>query len=178
MTVNKTTITALPYETSALAPVMSAETLEYHYEHLAKAYAEKLTNNIGDINFNEAGVILHNVFFEQLQAPVADNTPVDESLATITQMWTTFETFKSEIERIALTMQGSGWIMMDRDGGIVNFPNHAYSTAVERPENIILLLDLWEHAWALDYKWNKLAYVQNFWQIINWQTINERLRTP
>jgi len=171
----KTTIVPLAYAADALAPVMSAATVDYHYEHLAKAYADRLVSGVGEYNFNEAGVVLHNLFFEQLQAPQADNLPFDASLTAITQAWQTFEVFQAEIERIASTKEGSGWIAVDKECGIVNFPNHAYVTGFQQPEQIILLLDLWEHAWALDYKWDKLAYVKNFWQLVNWNVVNQRL---
>jgi len=171
----KTIIVPLTYAADALAPVMSAATVDYHYEHLAKAYADRLAAGVGEYNFNEAGVVLHNLFFEQLQAPQADNKPFDASLTAITQEWQTFEAFQSEIERITSTKEGSGWIAVDKECGIFNFPNHAYVSGFQRPEQIVLLLDLWEHAWALDYKWDKAAYVKNFWQCINWNVVNQRL---
>jgi Fe-Mn family superoxide dismutase len=168
----KTTIVPLTYAADALAPVMSAATVDYHYEHLAKAYAERLAAGVGEYSFNEAGVVLHNLFFEQLQAPQADNKPFDASLAAITQSWQTFDIFQAEIERIASTVQGSGWIAVDKECGIVNFSNHAYVTGFEQPEQIMLLIDLWEHAWALDYQADKKRYLSNIWKIIDWRYIN------
>ena len=67
--------TPLPYAHKDLAPVMSADTIEYHYEHLAKGYAKKYNAGEGDADFNRAGSFLHNKFFPQLQAPKGANRP-------------------------------------------------------------------------------------------------------
>ena len=67
--------TLLPYTHTALEPVMSAETIEYHYEHLAKGYAKRYNAGEGDPDFNRAGSYLHNKFFPQLQPPKGANRP-------------------------------------------------------------------------------------------------------
>ena len=67
--------TPLPYSPKDLEPVMSAATIEYHYEHLAKAYAKKYNAGEGDPKFNRAGSFLHNKFFPQLKAPKGANRP-------------------------------------------------------------------------------------------------------
>jgi Fe-Mn family superoxide dismutase len=134
-----------------------------------------LASGIGDSYFNQNGVILHNIFFQQLQTPQADNKPFDESLQLITRVYNTFEMFQFMFKSAANTVQGSGWVGLGKLGNIFIFPNHMPSIPVSE---IVLLLDLWEHAWALDYKWDKTTYIENFWQCINWTVVNQRLATP
>ena len=67
--------TPLPFGAKDLAPVMSAETIDYHYEHLAKGYAKRYNAGEGNANFNRAGSFLHNKFFPQLRAPKGANRP-------------------------------------------------------------------------------------------------------
>ena len=68
-----------------------------------------------------------------------------------------------------MTIQGSGWVYLARNGKIKTITNHAIR------QDIILLIDWWEHAWALDYQANKRKYLKNIWRIINWSVINDRL---
>ena len=75
--------TPLPYGHKDLAPVMSAETIDYHYEHLAKGYAKRYNAGEGNANFNRAGSFLHNKFFPQLRAPKGANKPRGAILALI-----------------------------------------------------------------------------------------------
>jgi Fe-Mn family superoxide dismutase len=69
---------------------------------------------------------------------------------------------------MAAEFQGSGWIYLARSGELKLIHNHA------QREDILLLIDLWEHAWALDYRADKMKYLENFWRIINWTVINTR----
>ena len=124
--------TPLPYSPKDLEPVMSAATIEYHYEHLAKAYAKKYNAGEGDPKFNRAGSFLHNKFFPQLKAPKGANR-------------------------------------LSTSGTIKTIPNHQVRT------DICVLVDWWEHAWALDYEWDKEKYLDNIWKIINWNVCSERL---
>ena len=161
--------TPLPYTHKALAPVMSAETIEYHYEHLAKGYAKRYNAGEGNANFNRAGSFLHNKFFPQLQAPKGANRPKGAVLELIESNFKTYEDFKDEFKKVAMAIQGSGWSYLSTSGTIKTIPNHQVRT------DIALLLDMWEHAWSLQYKWDKEAYIDSFWKIVNWDVVNERL---
>ena len=70
-----------------------------------------------------------------------------------------------------MSIQGSGWVYMDLNGGIKTIENH------EIRKDIAMLIDWWEHAWALDYQSDKKKYLENTWKIINWEVVNERLAT-
>jgi Fe-Mn family superoxide dismutase len=159
----------LPYGAKDLAPVMSAETIDYHYEHLAKGYAKRYNAGEGNANFNRAGSFLHNQFFPQLRAPKAANRPRGAVLALIEEKFKTFEDFKEAFKEAAMKIQGSGWVYLSTAGAIKTIPNHAVRT------DICLLVDWWEHAWALDYRSDKERYLDNIWRIINWDVCNQRL---
>ena len=161
--------TPLPYGVKDLEPVMSADTINYHYEHLAKGYAKRYNAGEGNANFNRAGSFLHNKFFPQLRAPKGANKPRGAILALIEEHFKTYEDFKAAFKDAAMKIQGSGWIYLSTAGDIKTIPNHQVRT------DIALLLDMWEHSFALDHKWNKEAYIDGFWKIINWDVCNARL---
>jgi len=161
--------TPLPYTHKALEPVMSAETIEYHYEHLAKGYAKRYNAGEGDPDFNRAGSFLHNKFFPQLHEPRGANRPRGAVLALIEEKFKTYEDFKAEMKKSFMSIQGSGWIYLSTSGEIKVIHNHAVRT------DIALLIDAWEHAWSLQYQWDKEKYFDNIWKIIDWNVVNERL---
>ena len=161
--------TPLPYEEKALEPVMSRDTINYHYEHLAKGYAKRYNADEGNANFNRAGSFLHNKFFPQLRAPKGANRPKGAVLALIEEHFKTYEDFREEFKKAAMAIQGSGWVYLSTAGTIKTIPNHQVRT------DICVLVDWWEHAFALDYKWDKERYLDNIWKIIDWDVCNERL---
>jgi Fe-Mn family superoxide dismutase len=161
--------TPLPYGVKDLDPVMSAETLYYHYEHLAKGYARRYNSGEGNADFNRAGSFLHNRFFPQFRVPKAGNAPRGAVLELIESHYKTFDDFKAAVKERFMNIQGSGWVYLSTSGDIKIIPNHQVRN------DIALLIDAWEHAWALDYQSDKERYIDNIWRIIDWSVINERL---
>ena len=161
--------TPLPYGPKDLEPVMSKASIDYHYEHLAKGYARRYNAGEGNADFNRAGSFLHNKFFPQLRAPKGANRPRGAVLALIEEKFKTWEDFKIAFKEAAMKIQGSGWIYLSTGGEIKTIANHSVRT------DICVLVDWWEHVWALDYQSDKEKYVDNIWKIINWDVCNERL---
>ena len=161
--------TPLPYSIKALEPVMSAETIEYHFEHLAKGYAKRYNAGEGDPTFNRAGSFLHNKFFPQLQPPKGANRPKGAVLELIESNFKTYEDFKIAFKEAAMKIQGSGWVYLSTSGTIKTIRNHAVRT------DICVLVDWWEHSWSLQYQWDKEKYLDNIWKIINWDVCSERI---
>lgn len=159
----------LPYSMTGLSPVMSKSTLENHYGKLARGYVDRYNKGEGDAAFNEAGAYLHNIFFPQLRAPRNANAPYGASLALIDRHFGSFTDFKKAFEEEAMKLQGSNWIYLSRDGKIKTIKNHVKRT------DIALLVDWWEHAWAIDYGADKKKYLKNIWRIINWEYVNRRI---
>jgi len=161
--------TPLPYGPGDLHPIMSKETIDYHYEHLAKGYAKRYNADEGNKDFNRAGSFLHNKFFPQLHAPKGANKPRGAVLELIESKFKTYDDFKLAFKEAAMKIQGSGWVYLSTGGDIKTIANHAVRT------DICVLVDWWEHAWALDYQSDKEKYLDNIWKIINWEVCNERL---
>lgn len=159
----------LPYDREELAPIKSKETVDYHYGTLYKGYVDRYNKGEGDDDFNEAGAFLHNIYFGQLQKPEGSNRPYDSSLMFIEKHFDTFDRFKEEFEKIAMKIQGSGWAYLARDGKIKTIVNH------EIKNDIVLLIDWWEHSFQFDYGSDKKRYLTNIWKIINWRIINTTL---
>jgi Fe-Mn family superoxide dismutase len=152
-----------------LAPVLSKESIDYHYGHLAKGYAKRYNAGEGNADFNRAGSFLHNKFFPQLRPPRGANLPKGAVLALIEEKFKDFEGFKQAFKEAFMKIQGSGWVYLSTGGEIKTIPNHQVRT------DICVLVDAWEHVWALDYQWDKERYLNNIWKIIDWDVCNERL---
>ena len=161
--------TPLPYGEKDLAPVLSKESLEYHYGHLARGYAKRYNAGEGNADFNRAGSFLHNKFFPQLRPPKGANRPRGAVLALIEEKFKTYEDFKEQFKDVAMKIQGSGWVYLSTGGDIKTIANHAVRT------DICVLVDWWEHVWATDYQWDKERYLDNIWKIIDWDVCNQRL---
>lgn len=159
----------LPYGLDDLSPVMSSQTLDYHYEHLAKSYTQRYNEGQGDADFNRAGSFLHNKFFPQLTPPKGNNRPRGAALALIERKFKSYENFQDKFKEVAMGIQGSGWIYLSTSGEIKTIKNHAVRT------DICMLVDWWEHAWALDYQQDKEKYLDNIWRIINWNVCSDRI---
>jgi Fe-Mn family superoxide dismutase len=161
----------LKFGKDELAPVMSEDTIKYHYDGLAAGYSERYNKGEGDADFNYGGAVLHNIFFANLIPPQAANKPEGISKTLISEKYGSFDKFKEAVEKTAMTIQGSGWVYMDPGGDLHIIPNHEYKKTMK----IALLIDWWEHVWALDYQQDKVKYLENIWRIINWEVVNIRL---
>ena len=163
------TQTALPYGRNELGKSLSKQSLDYHYGQLYRGYVDRYNAGEGDDDFNEAGAFLHDIYFTQFHAPKGSNQPTGKSLALIEEHFDTYDKFQEKLGEIAMKIQGSGWVYLSWRGEIKTIKNH------EVRKDIALLIDWWEHAWALDYQSDKKSYLRNIWKIINWDTINQRI---
>jgi len=162
----------LKFGKDELDPVMSEDTIKYHYDGLAAKYSERYNKGEGDADFNYGGAVLHNLFFSNLTPPRAANKPEGLSKSIIDSEHGSFEKFKEAVEKEFMAAQGSNWIYMDYDGKLHTIHNHEYRKGMK----IALLIDAWEHAWALDYQQDKAKYLTNIWRIINWEVVDIRLQ--
>lgn len=159
----------LPYPRDGLAPVMSTATINYHYNKLYKGYVDRYNAKEGDKTFNEAGAYLHNIFFTQFRRPKSNNLPTGASLGLMNRKHGSFDNLRDAMLKAAMSIQGSGWVYMSRQGEVKTIHNHQIK------RDIALLIDWWEHAWALDYAADKQKYFNNIWRIIDWEVINRRI---
>ena len=161
-------INPLKFTRKDVDPVMSDDTLDLHYNKLAKGYAKRYNNNEGDKDFNYAGVFLHNIWFEQFREVRIINKPNGPIYSFINKHFGSYTEFQEQFEAEALKIQGSGWIYLANDGSIKTIENH------EVRDDILLLVDWWEHAWILDYGSDKKEYLKQLWKIIDWNRISTR----
>ncbi len=185
----------LSYNADALAPVISAETIGFHYGKHLQAYVNNLNNLLpgsgfeglsleeivtkseGGI-FNNAGQILnHNLYFTQFKAPVMDNVPTGKIADAINAQFGSFEAFKAEFEKKGATLFGSGWIWLssDKDGKLVITQETNAGNPLTKGLNPLLTFDVWEHAYYIDFQNRRPDYLSSLWQIVNWDEVNNRL---
>ena len=158
----------LPYKKDDLEPAISEDTIKFHYGKLYKGYVDRFNKKEGDRTFNEAGAYLHGIYFSQFKHPGVSR-PHGHILDLINRHHSNFVDFKKNFKEEAMKLQGSAWIYLSKSGQIKTIRNHAKRT------DIALLVDWWEHAWALDYHSDKAKYLDNIWRIIDWDAVNRRL---
>lgn len=193
---NLFSLISLPYAPNALEPVISRQTIEFHYGKHLQTYVDNLNKLVAETEFkdlplinivckaqgsifNNAGQILnHNLYFTQF-APNPKNTNplIPEPLAqAITRDFGSFEAFKAEFEQKGITLFGSGWVWLsaDKDGKLVITQEANANNPVTKGLTPLLTMDVWEHAYYLDYQNRRAAHLQALWQIINWEEIARR----
>ena len=161
-------IIPLNFTPNEVSPVMSKDTLDLHYDKLAKGYAERYNKKEGDPEFNYAGAFLHNLWFPQMRKVRSDNPPNGPIKGFIDKHYGTYDNFRNEFQTEAMKLQGSNWIYLAYDGSIKTIKNH------EVRNDILLLIDWWEHAFIIDYGSDKKKYLKEIFKIINWNVINTR----
>ena len=161
-------IIPLNFDAKEVKPVMSKDTLDLHYDKLAKGYAKRYNEKEGDAEFNYAGAFLHNVYFPQFRQVRPGNVPNGPIANFINKKFGSFVEFQKEFEVTAMGIQGSGWVYLSNSGVIKTIENH------EVRDDILLLIDWWEHAFICDYGSDKKKYLKETWKIINWNVISTR----
>jgi Fe-Mn family superoxide dismutase len=163
----------LPYDKGDLAPVLSKDNVEYHYNVLSRGYVDRYNAGEGNTDFNYGGAKLHNLFWAQLQAPRGSNLPQGTIKEFINHHHKSFDVLIEETIKKAMTIHGSGWVIIMKNGEINTIPNQSYKA------NIAIAIDMWEHSF-MDYipaKNAKKKYITNIFKILNWSVINDRLNT-
>ena len=162
----------LDYSAGDLDPVLSKETIDYHFGKLAKGYAKRYNAGEGDEKFNKNGHLLHAIYFPQFKKPKGANRPTGQIAEFIDRKFGSYEDLKQKMKEEAMKIQGSGWIFVNNNGDIETIKNHELTGDSKR---VIILVDWWEHAWALDYQADKSKYFDNIWKIMDWSVISQRL---
>lgn len=184
----------LPYDVEAFAPIMSKETFDYHYGKHFQAYINNLNALIADTPFEDMpleeiirksdGGIFNNAaqtwnhdFFFSIITP--NPVPMPESLkASLSTNFASVEKFKEEFINASVKLFGSGWVWLaaDKDGKLSIISTSNADTPIAKGKKPILTIDVWEHAYYIDYRNNRKSYIEGFWKLIDWEKV-ERLRT-
>jgi len=189
------TLVALPYAPEALEPVISRETIEYHYGKHLQTYVDNLNKLVAGTEFesmpleqivanaqgaifNNAGQVLnHNLYFTQFSPVKTDNhTPKGAILEAINRDFGSFEAFKAEFEQKGVSLFGSGWVWLaaGKDGKLVITQESNAGNPVTKGLKPLLTMDVWEHAYYIDYRNRRAEHLKSLWQIINWDEVEKR----
>lgn len=192
---------ALPYDYSALEPSISKTTLEFHHDKHHQTYVNNLNAALAEakefhgksleeilsnldklpsdivtaVTNNGGGVFNHNFYFEALAVP-ASTAPSAALAEAIVKAFGSVDAFLAEFKKAALAQFGSGWawLVSDTDGSlkIVKTPNQ--ETPLKSGQKPLLTIDVWEHAYYLDYQNRRPDYIDAFIKVINWNIVSSR----
>lgn len=178
----------LPYADADLQPVLSAETLEYHYgkhylgyvkklneltkdTELAKRSLEELVKNETDEVFNMAAQVWNHEFYWKSMSSKGGGTPAGLIGAAIDNSFGDLEHFKEKFQEEALAHFGSGWAWLVKGAGAVLSieTTHDAQCPLRNGQVPILTCDLWEHAYYIDYRNDRGRYLEAWWDVVNWK---------
>ncbi|MFG1493009.1 superoxide dismutase [Halobacteriovorax sp. GFR7] len=184
----------LPWAKDALAPHISAETIEYHYGKHHNAYVTKLNAAIPGTEFenmtleeiimkstgglfNNAAQVWNHTFYWNCLAPNAGGEATGAVADAINAKWGSFDKFKEEFSNAAATNFASGWTWLVKTKGgeleIVNTDDA--QTPMTDGHTALMTIDVWEHAYYVDYRNARPSYIEAFWKLVNWDFVNSNL---
>jgi Fe-Mn family superoxide dismutase len=180
----------LPYARDALAPHISAETIDYHYGKHHQTYVNNLNNLIpgteyensslediikkasGGIYNNAAQVWNHTTYWNCL-SPNGGGEPAGELAEAINKAFGSFADFKEQFTKAAVTLFGSGWAWLVRnaDGSLAIQATGNAGNPMQEGKSPLLTCDVWEHAYYIDYRNARPKYLEAFWSLVNWDYV-------
>lgn len=176
----------LPYGYKHLEPYISEELLRLHHDKHHAAYVasanaliDKNETRSKSFSFNVGGHILHDIFWKVMSPQNSgENKPSEKILEEINKNFGSLEKFKTEFSETAKSVEGSGWAVLACDSenknlNIIQIEKHNVNLYPE--QKILLCLDVWEHAYYLDYKNDRGKFIENWWNLVNWQEVEKRL---
>ncbi len=179
---------ALPYPKNRLLPHISEETLEYHYGKHHQTYVTNLNNLVPGTEFeglsleeiiikssgaifNNAAQVWNHTFYWNSLAPSAGGAPTGALADAINASFGSFEKFKEEFTKCAVTTFGSGWawLVKNADGSLALVSTSNAACPLTSGQKPLLTCDVWEHAYYIDYRNARPAYLEAFWALVNWE---------
>jgi Fe-Mn family superoxide dismutase len=178
---------ALPYARDALAPHISAETIDYHYGKHHQTYVTNLNNLIKGTEFenldllaiikksqggmfNNAAQIWNHTFYWNSLSPKGGGEPSGKLADAVKKTFGSFAQFKDDFSKTAVGTFGSGWawLVQRADGGLGLVSTSNAATPITGSDRPLLTCDVWEHAYYIDYRNARPKYVEAFWNLANW----------
>lgn len=185
---------ALPYSMEALEPVISRETLEYHYGKHHQTYVTNLNNLIRNTEFDEmsleeiiikssggifnnAAQVFNHSFYWNCLAPKTGGEPKGKLAEEINQTFGSFHEFKEAFSQKAITTFGSGWawLVKDKDGKLEIVSTSNAGNPLTDGKKPLLTCDVWEHAYYIDYRNARPKYIEKYWDLVNWDFVASNL---
>jgi len=191
---------ALPYAHNALEPYIDEQTMQIHhgkhhatyvnnlnaalekYPELQNKSVEELLRNINSVPEdirtavrNNGGGHANHTLFWKIMGPGKGGAPTGAVAEAINKAFGSFEAFKEEFTKAATTRFGSGWawLVVDKDGSLKVLSTANQDSPLMDGQTPILGLDVWEHAYYLKYQNRRPEYIQNWWNVVNWDAVNE-----
>lgn len=189
----------LPFDKNALNPIITEETFDYHYGKHHVAYVNNLKGLVKDTEFEEMSIeeiikksfaeqnvgLFNNAaqhwnhsFFWNCLSPNGGKAPEGKIAELITRDFGSFENFKEQFSTTAVKLFGSGWawLAQNAEGKLEIIPMKDAFTPITEDKKPILTLDVWEHAYYIDYRNARPKFVEGFWEIVNWNFANLNLK--
>lgn len=193
------TLPELPYDTNALNPIITEETFDYHYGKHHATYVNNLAGLVKDTPletatveeiiqkgfaennaglFNNAAQHWNHSFFWHCLSPNGGKAPQGRIAELINRDFGSFEEFKNKFSETAIKLFGAGWAWLaQNDQGLLEIvPMKDAHTPLTENKTPILTLDVWEHAYYIDYRNARPKFVEGFWEIVNWDFANKNLK--
>ena len=184
----------LPYEMNALEPHISSETLEFHYckhhqtyvnnlnglvegtDNASKSLEEIILSSDGGL-FNNAAQVWNHTFYWNCMGPNGGGNPTGSAADAINQAFGSFDNFKDQFSKSAATNFGSGWTwLVKNSSGAVEIQNTSNAGCPMTSGNkAVLTIDVWEHAYYVDKRNARPAYIESWWNLVNWDFLNSQL---
>ncbi len=183
----------LDYAHEALEPAISRNTIAYHYGKHHQTYATNLNRLIQSTEFenadletivmkssggifNNAAQVWNHSFYFTSFSPEGKHAPEGALAEAINSEWGSFEKFKEEFEKAAVTLFGSGWawLVADKDGKLKIMQTQNAGCPLTEGMKPLMTMDVWEHAYYLDYQNRRADYIKNLWNILDWGVIESR----
>jgi Fe-Mn family superoxide dismutase len=184
----------LPYAADALEPHISAETLSFHHGKHHQTYVTKLNELIAGTEyedlpleevirrasggiFNNAAQIWNHSFYWNCLSPSGGGAPTGKIAAAIEASWGSFDKFKDELSQSAATNFGSGWtwLVKNEQGELEILNTSNAGNPLTEGKTPVLTIDVWEHAYYIDYRNARPKYIEAYWQLVNWEFANKNL---
>ncbi|OJV21989.1 MAG: superoxide dismutase [Bacteroidetes bacterium 41-46] len=183
----------LAWEANALEPAISSRTIEFHHGKHHQAYVNNLNSLIEGTDFenmglediirksegaifNNAAQVWNHTFYFNCFTPGGNGLPSEDLLDAIHKNWDSFDRFKKEFSAAAVSVFGSGWawLVKDKEGNLSIVKESNAGTPVVKGLEPLLVFDVWEHAYYLDYQNRRADYVEALWNIVDWEAVSSR----
>jgi len=184
-------LSALPFDKKILTPYISEETIEFHYGRHHQTYVNNLNQLIVGTDFAQkslidivktsSGVIFnnaaqiwnHDFYWHSLQGETRDKELSVELVDAINATFGGLEKFKEVFTKAALSLFGSGWVWLVKDAKVLAIVSTSNaSTPIVMGQVPLLVCDVWEHAYYIDYRNARAKYIESFWHIVNWKFVS------
>jgi Fe-Mn family superoxide dismutase len=187
------TLAELPYPMDALEPYISKRTLEYHYGKHHQAYVNNLNKLVAGTTFENAGLeeivmkadggifnnaaqVWNHSFYWNCMSPDGGGEPGGPLAENINEFFGSFEKFKEQFTKSAVSLFGSGWAWLVKDayGNLDIIQTSNADCPLRKGLTPLLTCDVWEHAYYLDKQNARPAYIADFWKLVDWKAVADR----